>query len=176
MGWKNVKEHYRIEHIVQVTSKGICIGSGYVHNIIVISDYKPQWDSGLGPSKNDDLDRYFSEMEADLNRLRELIDNPDLFKESIPVYTYDGGKIIEKKCEQIGWPNITHDGEIMHDNTFSDDRNTVLNWAKKNADAGIDLFEQQVTRITGELDERKAMLAQCKSDALSLEKQIAELN
>lgn len=30
MGWKNVKEHYQIGHIVCVTSKGLCIGSPYV--------------------------------------------------------------------------------------------------------------------------------------------------
>jgi len=36
MGWKNIKEHYRINHYVQVTEQGICIGSPYIHNIIVI--------------------------------------------------------------------------------------------------------------------------------------------
>ena len=36
MGWKNIKEHYRIGHAVQVTDAGICIGSPYIHNIIII--------------------------------------------------------------------------------------------------------------------------------------------
>jgi len=36
MGWKNVKEHYRIGHSVQVTEQGVCIGSPYVHNLIVV--------------------------------------------------------------------------------------------------------------------------------------------
>ena len=30
MGWKNIKEHYRIGHTVHVTDKGICIGSPYI--------------------------------------------------------------------------------------------------------------------------------------------------
>ena len=36
MGWKNVKEHYRIEHQVQVRAGRICIGSPYISEIIVI--------------------------------------------------------------------------------------------------------------------------------------------
>lgn len=30
MGFKNLKEHYRIKHIVQVTDAGICIGSPWL--------------------------------------------------------------------------------------------------------------------------------------------------
>ena len=37
MGWKNVKEHYRIGHSVHVTEKGICIGSSYIPDIIIIA-------------------------------------------------------------------------------------------------------------------------------------------
>lgn len=174
MGWKKVKEHYNIGHIVQVTSKGICIGSAYVHNIIVIADGAPRWDSALRSSNNTDLARYFSEMNADLTKLQELINAPDEFEESIPVYTYDGAEIIEKKCEELGWPNITHDGEIMHDNTFSDDRDTVLKWALENAKAGVEIFSEQVTRIQGELQERKDRLRVSQYNVASLEKQIAE--
>ncbi len=36
MGWKNVKDLYGIKHTVQMTEKGICIGSAYVHDLIVI--------------------------------------------------------------------------------------------------------------------------------------------
>ena len=36
MGWKNVKEHYRIKHIVCTTQDGIAIGSPFIQDIIVI--------------------------------------------------------------------------------------------------------------------------------------------
>jgi hypothetical protein len=36
MGWKTLKEHFDIEHFVQVTKKGICIGSGFVHDLVTI--------------------------------------------------------------------------------------------------------------------------------------------
>lgn len=37
MGWKNIKDHYRIGHIVAIYGeKGICIGSQYVHDLLMV--------------------------------------------------------------------------------------------------------------------------------------------
>ena len=55
-------------------------------------------------------------------------------KKSLPVYTYEGGEIIEHKCEAYGWPNLTDDGQVMYNNKFSSDRNEVVRWAKENAE------------------------------------------
>ena len=82
MGWKNVKDHYRIGHIVQIKKVGgdhgdvaknaICIGSPYIHDLIVVSldgdILKRYSDHG-----NDDLTRYMQEMEADPGVLRQLV-------------------------------------------------------------------------------------------------------
>jgi len=37
MGWKNLKEHFRIGHIVQCRDGVILIGSGYVSDLIKVS-------------------------------------------------------------------------------------------------------------------------------------------
>lgn len=37
MGWKNVKEHYRIGHIVHVKDGKICIGFPHITDIMEIS-------------------------------------------------------------------------------------------------------------------------------------------
>lgn len=133
MGWKNVKEHYRIGHIVQVRKdKGICIGSPYIHDLIVIGfdgSIIKKLDSGV----NEDLKRYQAEMLADMAKLKELVDSPDVFERSITIWTYEGGDIIEKQCEVPEWPNVTHDGEMIYENTFSFDRSQVIEWAKREA-------------------------------------------
>ena len=36
MGWKLLRDAFSINHIVCVTDKGICIGSGYVLSLIHI--------------------------------------------------------------------------------------------------------------------------------------------
>jgi hypothetical protein len=57
MGWKSVKEHYQIKHIVQVTDKGICVGSPYIHDVIIIGLDGKVLKRDREPS-NDDLNRY----------------------------------------------------------------------------------------------------------------------
>lgn len=147
MGWKNVKEHYRIGHTVCVTKEGICIGSPYIHNIIVIaldgrSIVKPYPNEDRGI--NADLDRYQREMDHDMGKLWELVVNPDTFEKSIPVWTYKGAEIIEKQCETPGWPNCTHDGDMMYENTHSTDKAKVVGWAKYNAYLGVKMFTERL--------------------------------
>lgn len=149
MGWKAIKEHYKIEHIVQVDDrKGICIGSPYVHDIMVIgfdgTIIKGYPDDGW--NSNQDLMRYQKEMLENPDLLKTLVHQPDTFEKSLPVYTYDykTGEIIEKECEELGWPNVTHDGHVMYENTFSDDLKTVVEWAKSNTQARIENLKERI--------------------------------
>lgn len=168
MGWKNVKDHYRIEHIVQVTEKGICIGSPYIHDIIVIGmDGKLCRRYEDGANKN--LLRYQSEMEADLAKLQDLIAKPDTFEKSVTVYTYDDG-IIEKQCEEPGWPNVTYDGRLMYENTFSVDKDQVIAWAKRSADLAINAYSTDIQRLEKDLADRRAELEHHRSYREGLER------
>lgn len=63
MGWKNVKEHYRIEHIVHVRDGAVVIGSPYVPEIIrATPDGKAVWATVLNRRKGEgeELDRYLT--------------------------------------------------------------------------------------------------------------------
>lgn len=126
MGWKAIKEYYNISHIVSVVDGSVCIGSSYAHDLLIIrKDGEVNWGK-LGPSHNDDLGRYYEEMMADQNKLKELFLVEDHFTESIPVYTFTNEGIVEKFCEKAGWPNVTHDGELMYENTFSTDKMVIV--------------------------------------------------
>lgn len=170
MGWKAVRDHYRIDHIVQVTDDGICIGSPYIHNIIVISLDRGEiikrdrdcW------ARNTSLARYEAEMDADPFKLAELVAQPDTFERSIPVYTYEGGDIIEKQCEELGYPNITHDGRMQFENTYSPDRGLVRTWAIDNAKAGIEWRRDDITEAERKLADAKDRLAQREADLRKL--------
>ena len=158
MGWKAIKDHYRIEHFVQVTEAGICIGSSYIHNIIVIGkDGKliRRYDGQM----NDDLARYQRDFEADPETLKRLIQTPDAFSSAITVYTYKGGEILEKACEEPGWPNVTHDGQMMHDNTFSTDKAEVVAWAKQDADLGIKAQRRNLAELEAKVEDYRGRLA-----------------
>lgn len=183
MGWKNVKEHYGIEHYVQVTSKGLCIGSGYVHDLIRISptDAKLDWDDrsdrietkiGCNLSvwrlkhvgRGDPFDGIVAAMAADPAKLRELIDTPDDFTASIPVYTYDyDGNIIEKQCEELGWPNVTHDGTMMYENRVFETRAEAVEKARLEMAARVESMIASVADAERDLRERRNRLAKAEA-------------
>ncbi len=168
MGHKTLKEHYRIGHAVCVTEKGICIGSPYIHDLIIVGldGTIIKADDGR---VNEDLKRYMAEMKADPAKLREVVQAKDTFAASIPVYTYYGGNIIEKLCEEPGWPNVTHDGDMMFDNTYSLDKRKAVKWAKKNATAGIECWQRRIKEDRERLAQSESFLKQEQADLAKLE-------
>jgi len=170
MSWKNIKDHYKIGHTVQIREGRICIGSAYISDLICVSfDGQVTWGTLGRSSSNDDLCRYYDEMVADLTKVKQLIDEPDTFTASLPVYTYDGGNIIEKQCEAYGYPNITHDGDLMYENTFSDDKNQVIAWAKRNAFLGVKSWKRNIAEAEKALEEKRGYLAREEADLAKLE-------
>lgn len=162
MGWKNIKSHYQINHQVQVTEEGICIGSPYIHNIIVIGFdgvIKKRYDG----SSNNNLAHYQRQFDDDPGTLLKLIQSEDQFSQSITVYTYEDAEILEKQCEKLGWPNVTHDGLMMYENTFSADKNTVIVWAKINAEAAIRNTKERIIETEQRLLELQDRLAKYES-------------
>lgn len=169
MGHKKLKEHYRIGHIVCVTDKGICIGSPYIHDLIIIGFDGAIIKAYERLNVNEDLKRYVTEMRADTDKLREVVQAPDTFDAAILVYTYEGGSIIEKLCEKPGWPNVTHDGDLMYENTYSQDKDEVVRWAKSNARSGIEWEQKRVEEIKADLTEMEGMVKKSQSDLAKLE-------
>jgi len=168
MGWKSLKERFGISHIVQVDGKQLLIGSGYVHNLATI-------DLLTGKvTENPTFPRFLAETYPDLlkaasEELVGLLEAPDTFTQSVTVYTYDGANIVEKQCEAVGWPNVTHDGAVMYENTFSTDKATVVSWAKRNAASGSRLFRKRIQEVQSELESLRTQLSKCESDLAKLD-------
>jgi hypothetical protein len=175
MGWKSFKEHFKIEHIVQVKDAGICIGSGYVSELVTVNVA-----TGV-VMENSTFSGFLSKhypalLSASAEEILHLINAEDSFSASVPVYTYDGGKIVEKLCEQPGYPHVTHDGHLMYENTYSTDKDQVVRWAKRNAEAGITSFIRCIERTQKELAEQTAELEACKRDLAELNAAYSDLN
>lgn len=169
MGWKNVKEAYRVEHLVCVNDKGICIGSPYIHDIIVIGMDGVLKKRYSGNIANLALQRYQREMDDYPEELKRLVLSPDEFHKSITVYTFEDGEIVEKLCEKTGWPNVTHDGMMMYGNQFFTDKADAIEQAKIAADMTISAIEEVVTQMQKDIAERLARLEKIKSNRAKLE-------
>lgn len=176
MGWKNVKEHYRIEHIVHIKdewhefercktgNKLLCIGSPLCHDLITVNLTTRKFEDKLSArSRGGELQRYWDEMQADVDKLFSLIEVPDTFERSIPVFTFEDGDILEKRCEELDWPNVTHDGDIMN-NRFHETRAAAVEHAISNAEAGIENITQCIAERERETEKMRDRLSQYKSN------------
>lgn len=168
MGFKTVKEQFRIKHAVHVTSRGICIGSPYVPDLIVIG-----FDGALvkrheREGSNDELDRYMREFDADPAKLRAAVEATDTFAKSLPVFTWKGAEIIETKCEKYGWPNTTHEGRMMYENEFFKTQLEAVRAAKDDAACGVKWKRGAVEETEQKLADLKDELARCEADLAKL--------
>jgi len=140
MGWKAVKEKYKIGHVVAVyQGEGICIGSSYVHNLITINfDGKITRVSSLWSNS----DPYITQLRVDeaTGELKRLVQMPDEFGEVFPVYTYKNGRIFKKWCETYGWPHVTTDGFVMYENTYFKNRDKAIKACKEDSKAGLKMY------------------------------------
>lgn len=170
MGWKSIKDHYKIEHIVTCSNGVINIGSSYILDIISISAdgkiLKPMYAKELSP--NADIRRIYREMAGDPVTLARLAQQQDVFSAKIPVYTYSGGEVLEKYCEAVGWPNVTHDGLLMYENMFFPTWSDALKLAIENANAFIALTEHELAEIESETIKTRERLEDWKSKLLAL--------
>lgn len=121
MGWKTIKDHYGIKHTVQVChvdGKGdcICIGSPFISDLITISldGCVLARSVSLPPVLEDVYARMVTDRKTGL--LQSLVSKRDTFVAWWPVYSPENGMVVEDFCEQYGYPNITHSGDLMFDN------------------------------------------------------------
>lgn len=162
MGFKAFKEHYGInDHIVSVHKGVISIGSDYVSNLVGID-----MQTGailINEAFSGFLVQKYPEILNSTNEERlALVQIKDQFSQSIPVYTSCNGQIIEKQCEELGFPNVTHDGEIMYQNTHYANKADAVEYAREDLGCRIEYYEGSIVDLEAKLAEKKGKLAESK--------------
>jgi len=159
MGWKNVRDYFGItQHRIEVEDGAICIGNGFIHDQIKISTSTGAITTNRTfPELAEE--KYPALCAAKPEELLKLIQSPDTFKANIPVYTFKDGEIIDCLCEEPGYPNLTHDGRLMHENRFSTDRNQVVAWAKRDLECWQKSLGQSIEKTEADLRKQKRQYA-----------------
>ena len=168
MSWKNVKQHYGIVHIVHVDGAVLKIGSPYINNIIEIDRAGKVIKRYLNGG-NDDLSRYQKEIDADPGVFRALFEAPDVFARSIPVFAFVDGQVTEKECEEIGWPNVTHDGSLMYNNQFFLDKPSAIEYARRSLVSDIQWQQEHIDKTMERLQYYQDCLGETKNELLEFE-------
>lgn len=150
MGWKNFKEHFKIKQYVFLERGHLHVGSGYINNLL-----KVNLETGeLTDWQNFMNENYPEIAKASKEEILKLINTPDVFTKHITVYTYNGANIIEKVCEEFGWPHVTHDGEQMFENTFFKTKKEAVAEARSSIKSSIEYTKEQVEDIQKDLEKR----------------------
>ena len=167
MGWKTLKDYFGIGHHVQVSDRGILIGSGYVSDLITINGTTGELEENATFSSFA-REKYPALLEASPNERLRLIQAQDVFTAAIPVYTYKGGEIVQELCETPGWPNVTHDGNLMYENSHSTDKATVIAWAKRSTASAVHYLKEDIARRENDLTEARGRLQEAEAERAKL--------
>lgn len=162
MGWKSVKEAYDIDHIVKMEDGKLQIGSGYVGDLITVHPDASVTVNSIVTGNDGELSRIRRDLEADPARLQHLLNAKDRFDASLPVWTYEEGNLLELQCEEHGWPNVTHDGRLMYENTFFEKRDHAIRAAIKNGEYAVKGWTETVEYTEKELEEKRDHLERAK--------------
>lgn len=153
MGWKAFKQHYGIDANVEIEKGILCIGTGYIDLLQVSMAGEIVQAHQLGTDHK--IYAVQEAIKADPETAARLLQAEDTFERSIRVYTYAGSEILEKFCEEIGYPNVTHDGQMMYVNMFSEDRDEIIQRALTYARSNSEGISRAIENVERELLELK---------------------
>lgn len=127
MGWKTIKEHYGIKHAVHIDRdnngvKRLMIGSSLCHDLFSFSletgEFVHGALGGIESAQGRGME-WGNQIAADAKsgELLRLIQTQDVFGETVPAWTTEGTRVVEKRAEKLAWPECCTDGQMIYDNT-----------------------------------------------------------
>jgi len=174
MGWKRVKDHYGIRHIVHMLNGGLTVGSEYCPDLIQIKPSGEVIVSNIVDTKGT-LGKLVTTLRSDPELLRGLIAEPDQFDISIPVFSVVDGVLIEQMAESLEWPSVTHDGELMYQNTHFPSAEAALKEAKDDLERSVGYLDEQVINLLAQIEEIKSRSAKCRALADRVSEQLQQI-
>lgn len=174
MGWKAFADHFGIRHIVQVKGDTLFIGSSMYHDLARVC-MKTGAVASCSEFEGFVRENYPELQDADPASILKLLEQPDTFTANITVYSYEGANILESQCEKLGWPHVTHDGELMYENTHSTDKETVIRWAKKSAQSEAKYTHLYISELEGQLEKARQQLQQAEAALATLDAKYPEI-
>lgn len=114
-------------YTVHETHDKICIASPMCSDLLAINKETLKltyaldtFREGRKALKSEGLTAIWDKLEELIKsgEIKYYIDGCDELKNPIPIYSIRDGNLIIKYTEELGWPNITHDGELMYENSF----------------------------------------------------------
>jgi len=125
----------------------IAVGSSLCHNLIAVDKNTLKVTYAFDTFRKGRGSIQSERLGAIWDKLHELIATGDMvhimvgrdeLDVELPVYTTEGGELVETVTDEYGWPNTTIDGQIMYENTHFATPNEAIDEGMKDKCAGIE--------------------------------------
>jgi hypothetical protein len=90
--------------------------------------------------------------------IKNIISLNDSTVNMFPVYSHENGEIIEKFTDIFGWPNSTHDGELMYENIHFKTKEEAIKKGIEELKIEIKYISENICEQEKELEEKKEKL------------------
>jgi hypothetical protein len=165
MGIKLIKEQFRIHHIAHIDAGLFHIGSPFISTILSFN-IDGELVYGAENLANKDLVRYNNEISENKALFKQLWEQADPQKGDIGVFwVSDDCSISEDTCDEFGWPNTTHSGALMYENTHFKTKREAAERGIRDVEAGIRSFKSNI-------NEARQTIARCESAIAEGEKNL----
>lgn len=86
-------------------------------------------------------------------QIKDIIAGVDELKVTLPVFTVEGGKLIEAFTDEYGWPNVTDNGYLMYDNTYFPTKEQAIEYGIKDCGYMVRMCAERITEFEEKLKE-----------------------
>lgn len=174
MGWKALTEHYELDALhVKVDGDDFIVSTGLEDVIFDRNGKLKKNDVARGEYSSANTRRFtligfVIAVEANVEKFKELFAKEDTFANSIDIYTFKGGEVLKKQCEEFKPLTLTHDGEVIYENTH---------WATfdEALDAGIRSHKASIEWNHLQIESLRSELSKCQDFSVSTYADLAKL-
>ena len=168
------------EYIIADFGEYMGVGSPYVHDIFCLYKddlriTKGRYDnSSIGT--NDELDRILTKLESlvESGEIQDILDGDDEIEDGITVYSVKRGDLVVSTTDEFGWPNVTHDGVLMYENTHFLTAREAIERGMANAVAGVSLCADGLAMAINGVQERIDILKEERDKLRKLYEHLSE--
>lgn len=168
------------EYFITNDGGNIAIGTSMCHNLITvnrktlkISYAIDTWHEGRNALKSEKLKFIWDKLEELIasGKIGEIIEKDDVIENPITVFTCENGKIIERHTDKLGWPNVTHDGFMMWDNTYFTTRLEAIEYGILAIESRLQYSKENREGLLLKLEECNSRIADTEEKLANLKKE-----
>ncbi len=102
--------------------------------------------------------------------IKDIISGDDVLNNPLPVFTVDEGRLIETFTDEYGWPNVTIDGTMMHENDYFKTKEEALKYGISECTYWKKFCNEQLQEAKDKLHENQVKLIEATERLENLKK------